>query len=121
MNFVFQDQTQFSKKTYTDREQLRDNFVGLVSRREGYDPTIKTKVSPSSQIFVITENGSQKGIIDQIKPQSTGVPVVQLNNLWIMGQRFGISANTVGLMLFPKQEIQLQDLFDTTMAIPVAG
>jgi hypothetical protein len=24
-------------------------------------------------------------------------------------------------MLFPKQELQLQDIFDTTMAIPVAG
>ena len=120
LQFVFENQSQFFKKIL-NMEQLRDNFVGLVSRRDGHEPTLKTKISSSSQIFVMSENGSSKGNLDQIKAGSTACGVIQLNNLWTMGQRFGISCNTVGLMLFPKQEMQLQDLFDTTMAIPVAG
>ena len=112
VDYVFNHQKDFFKKPYPSIEQLRDNYCPLVSQKDDYEPLLRTKLGKGCQIFVIDNTGSRKGTIEDIKPGS-GVPIVSPSSIWTMSGRFGVSAHTQALMLWPKHEKSMDEIFQT--------
>ena len=117
LEYVWKHQSEFFKKPYATKTLLTDNYCPIVSQRDEFEPLLRTKINEKScPVFVIDENGSRKGSASDIQGGSTGVPVVQLNSLWVMSNRFGASVSTAGLMLWPRKEKTMTDMFHTDIA-----
>ena len=116
VDYVFNHQKDFFKKPYATKEQLRDNYCPLVSQKDDYEPLLKTKVGNGCSIFAIDASGSRKGTVDDIKPGSAGVPIISVTSLWTMSGRFGVSAHTQALMLWPKLEKSMGEIFQTNLS-----
>ena len=116
VNYIFEHQANFFKKPYSSVSALMENYHGLVSKREGYDSLLKTKVGDKVSIFKIDEHGSSKGTLDDIKAGAQAVPIISPSSIWTMGSKCGVSCNTSALMLWPASEKAMGDLFQTDLA-----
>lgn len=115
LDYVFAHQKDFFKKSFPNKEQLRENYCGLLRKSDEFEPLLRSKLT-SCQVFLVDSNGSRPGTEQDILPNSHGVPIISINSLWVMaGNRFGVSASTVGLMLWPRVEKGLHDLFHTDL------
>ena len=111
INHVWNNQKDFFRKPYATKDQLMDNYCPLVSQKDDHEPLLKTKLSKGCQIFVIDKDGSKKGTEQDISPGSAGVCIVSPTSLWTMSGRFGLSAHTQALMLWPKREKTMAEIF----------
>ena len=89
---------------------LQDTYSPLLSQRENFDPLLRTKVNKSCLVFRV-ENGIHKGTLDDILPGSRIVPVVSVSKIWTMSGRFGCTLVTEAIMVWPKREKLVQDIF----------
>ena len=89
---------------------LLDTYSPLLSQKENFDPLLRTKVNSSCLVFRV-ENGTHKGTLDDISPGSRIVPVVSVSKIWTMSGRFGMTLVTEALMVWPRREKMVQDIF----------
>ena len=114
-NYVFEHKELFFKKP-PSREQLEEWYVPLISQKDSFDPLLRTKVNSSPAVFLVGDNGAQKGKLQDIQPGCQAVCVVSVQKIWTMSNRFGVTAVTEALMCFPRQEKAMNDIFATAIA-----
>ena len=106
-------ETFFPKKTPQTKEALKDNYCPVINSKDGYDPILKTKCS--NPIVFVCEEGHKKGTVDDIHKGCHGCPIISIDRIWLMGSKFGVTLNTAALMVFPKPERTVEDLFFVEM------
>jgi hypothetical protein len=112
VDHVFKNQTEFFKKSCLSRAALVESYHGLVSQKDSFDPLLRTKVNDKMSVFLIGENGSSKGTLDDITAGAQVVPIISPSSIWTMSGKFGLSCNTTGVMVWPATEKGLTDLFE---------
>ena len=112
-NYVWKNVADFFKKPPATKEALLDCYVPLLSWKNDFDPLLKTKVNDSALVFVLaTDGASKKGSLEDISKGSSGCPIIQLDKIWVMGgNRFGVTAVTQALMLHPRKDREMEDIF----------
>ena len=74
-------------------------------------PLLRSKLSGSAMVFTCDENGTRKASMDVVEAGCHAVPILQPRCVWTMSGRFGISLDTVALMVYPRKEKTAEDLF----------
>ena len=116
LDHVWANRTEFfPKKAPSSREALEDWYHPLLSfGKPEYDPLLRTKVSQSTPVFLCSEfagDPTQKGSLADVTPGATCVPIINISKIWVMGgNKFGVTAVTQALLLWPKAEKGLEDL-----------
>ena len=114
----------FPKKVPSTKETLQDWYHPLLSfGKPEYDPVLRTKVSQSTPVFLCSEladEPTKKGNISDVTPGATCVPIITISKIWVMGgNKFGVTATTQALLLFPRTEKGIEDLgFVTAHVMP---
>ena len=91
VDHVFKNQSEFFKKPFSSREALLESYHGLVSQKESFEPLLRTKVNDKMSVFLIGENGSSKGSLDDITVGAQVVPIISPSSIWTMSGKFGLS------------------------------
>ena len=114
----------FPKKPPSTKETLLDWYHPLLAPgKENYDPTMRTKVSASTPVFICSEfagEPSKKGTLADVLPGSTCCPLVTFSKIWVMGgNKFGVTCITSALLLWPRAEKGIEDFgFVTAHTMP---
>jgi hypothetical protein len=116
LEHVWKNVTEFFKKPPETFEVLKQCYSPLISRKNDYEPLLKTKVNDGALVFIIedqTEKVTQKSDIFAITPNSTGCPIITVDKIWMLGggSRFGVTLLTSALLLTLKKEKTTQDIF----------
>ena len=85
-------------------------YVPTIAQKNDYLPLVRTKLNSSALVFLVGDS-VKKGSIDLVEAGCQAVPVVQVDKLWTMSGRFGCTLVTCALMLWPRKEKQLDDVF----------
>ena len=115
LDFAWENRAElFPKKPPSSKEILADWYHPLLAfGKPEYDPLLKTKISNSAPVFLCAEGeeSKKKGTIDQITAGSCCVPIINISKLWVMsGNRFGVTAVTQAVLLWPRQDKTVDDL-----------
>jgi hypothetical protein len=102
----------FPKKAPTTKELLREMYCGVLKQPQNdYDPLCKTKINPSCLVWVVSDGTHTKGTVDNIEGGCSVLGVLQLDKIWTMPNRFGITAITCAAMVHPKEALKIEDVF----------
>jgi hypothetical protein len=111
----------FFKKPPATKEVLKDMYCGIISKKEDWDACLKSKINPKTPVFHPLD-GNRRGTLDDIAPGSHAVPIISIHSIWKMGEnRIGVSIFTEALMLWPRVERSMDDLFQTTLFNDLQG
>ena len=99
------------KRPPQTQEALRDMYCPCMQQKSDFEPLLKTKLNSSGLVFKVSDKGVIKSSISEIEAQSHGVPVISVDRIWTMSGRFGLTLCTQALLLFPRQERTVNDVF----------
>ena len=107
----------FPKRKFSSKEELLSLYCPVLNTKsEEFDPLLKTKIQTDTcKIFEILESGSRKADSTVIQPNCTGVPIVSLTKIWKMSDKFGATCQCDALMVWPRREKDMNDIFMTDM------
>ena len=121
LEHVWKNVNEFFKKPPETFEILKQCYSPLISRKENYEPLLKTKVNDGALVFVVSqpsedhasEKVTHKSDISVITPNCTGCPIITMDKIWMLGggSRFGVTLLTSALLLTLKKEKTTEDIF----------
>ena len=117
VDHVWEHRQEFFKKPPSSKEVLQEMYCPILQEKEKYDDLFRTKVNSSFPVFCVQDEGPPKrGKRDDIVAGSSCVPIVAITKIWTMSGRFGCSAITEAVMVWPnRQEKEISDLFVTAL------
>ena len=86
----------FKKQMTVDA--VREKYTPLVKRKEGYRPRLKTKIDLSKVRVWTTDKTLRPVPVNKFKGALV-YPHVRFRNLWVMAHGFGLSADTIDIMM----------------------
>ena len=95
----------FGKKM--DEDAVRAMFQPIVTTKEGYKPTVRTKVKMESDksptvVRVITgETKFRRGTAEDVTKGSKVMAIVKLDSVWFASKMFGVSLSVDELIVWP--------------------
>ena len=95
---------------------LEEMYVPLISQKDSFDPLLRTKCNSNPAVFCVGDDGAKKGKLGDVQAGCQAVCVVSVQRIWTMSNRFGVSAVTEAIMVWPKQEKAIDDIFATAIA-----
>jgi hypothetical protein len=103
----------FPKKAPPSKEALREMYCGLLKSNGDFDPLLKTKINSTALVWTVKEGVHTKTNIDAIESGCTLIPVIQIDKIWTMPSRFGVTAVTCAAMVFPREDRKMEDVFSS--------
>lgn len=102
-------------KKKLSRAFVEARYTRIVSdpdKEKGYLPTIRTKVNMigehATKIWLISEKDGkstyQRGQFTDVKKGCTVIPIIQLNGLWFISNKFGMTIVVTDLLVCQQQE-----------------
>ena len=89
---------------------LLEAYCPLLSRKDNFCPLVRTKINNNCTVFKI-ENGSSKGSLDDVVTGSLVCPICSVSKIWTMNGRFGCTLVTEALIVWPRREKSIDELF----------
>ena len=89
VQYLAENSERLFKKTMS-KTQIEEHYRSPVSRKEGYQPLLRCKVSTGGKYAVRTwdEDNERTDLPEDLRPHDL-VPRLHLSHLWIMGREFG--------------------------------
>lgn len=94
----------FGKKL--DEAAVRQMHQPLVTAKEGYTPTVRTKVklgakAPTAVRIVSGERKYRRGTLEEVTKGSKVMAIVNMSSVWFASKMFGVSLSVDQLVVWP--------------------
>ena len=93
IDYLWEHSERIFKKSMT-RAQIEDHYRSPCTRKEGYQPLLRTKINTAGRnsVRVWDESNERRSLPEDLRLFEM-VPMIHLSHLWIMGRDFGFVLN----------------------------
>lgn len=118
-NYVWGKRHELIRNPPINREFCGAMFKSPVRQgKEGMNDILQTKINMSGtkgevKVWIVHERGFVEGSTKDIISGSEVIPVVSIAKIWFMTNQFGISMDTVALIVWERKKLTFEDVFHT--------